>query len=297
VSTETTTSSLRGRSLVGAQLSAVSLAGSDLRGTDFSGADLHGADLSHARSGMSRSWAAIVAAGAFVCSIGIGLAAGVCTRYLHALHSSDERRLRVAAWFVTAMLLVFVVAGIVKGLAYAVRVVLPTSAAIAAVVAVAAIVTGVGTGKGALVALVFLAFVALVVALSVLVRAVAGTEGRVIFALVAITGGLAGAAVGGGLGSTAIAIGAMLMARRSAKLESAFPLLERTIAAIASRGGTSFRGATLANANLSDARWIACDFRGADLTGARFEHATLRACRFDRGRDVANERTSEPSSS
>jgi hypothetical protein len=105
----------------------------------------------------------------------------------------------------------------------------------------------------------------------------------VFFTLVALAGGLAGAFVGGGIAGTAIAIAAMLMARRSTKLEAEYPVLERTIAAIASRRGTRFRDANLAGANLADTRLVACDFRGANLTGTRFDHATMLACRMDRG--------------
>jgi hypothetical protein len=280
--TERTTSQLRGQSLIGAQLTSAVLAGSDLRGTDFTGADLHDADLSHIRSGMSRSWTALVVLGSFAFSVGIGLVAGISTRYLHSLYASDELRLRIAAWFVMAMLLAFIVAGIAKGLRFALRTVLPVGAVVAVIVGVVIVVTGLGTGRGVLPAVLFLAFVAFVVALSVLVRAIAGTTGRLFFTLVALAGGFAGAAVGGGLEAGAIAIGAMLMARRSAKPDAEYPLLERTIAAIASRGGTCFRNANLAGANLADARLIACDFRGANLTGARFDHATMLACRIDR---------------
>jgi hypothetical protein len=280
--TERSTSQLREHSLIGAQLPSATLAGSDLRGTDFSGADLHGADLSHIRSGMSRGWTAVVVLASLVFSIGIGLVAGLCTHYLRSLYASDELRLRIAAWFVTAMLLAFIVVGIAKGLRYAVRTVLPVGAVVAVPVGIGIVVSGLGTGSGALLALLFLALVALLVAFSVLVRAVAGTAGRLFFTVVALAGGLAGAAAGGGLEAGAIAIGAMLMAHRSAKLEAEYPLLERTIAAIASRGGTRFRNANLAGANLEDARLVACDFRGATLTGARFDHAKMLACRLDR---------------
>jgi uncharacterized protein YjbI with pentapeptide repeats len=58
-------------------------------------------------------------------------------------------------------------------------------------------------------------------------------------------------------------------------------VLSRVIAAIASRGGTRFRGADLAGANLEHARLVACDFRGANLRGARLDRATVRLCRFD----------------
>jgi hypothetical protein len=281
--TPRTASQLRERSLVGAQLPSAALAGSDLRGTDFTSADLHDADLSQIQTGMSRGWTALVVLGSLVVSVGIGVVAGICTRHLRALYASDELRLRLAAWFVTAMMLAFLLVGIAKGLRYALRTVAPVAAVLAAVVGVVIVAAGLGTGRGALLAVIFLAFVVLVVALSVLVRALAGTTGNLFFALVAVAGGIAGAAVGGGLPATSIAIGAMLMARRSSKLEAEFPLLHRTIAAIASRGGTCFRNANLAGASLTDARLIACDFRGATLTGAHFDHATMHACRVDRG--------------
>jgi hypothetical protein len=282
MASEHTTSPLREQSFVGARLPAASLGGTDLRGADFTGADLHDADLTRIRSGMSRGWTTLVVSAAFVLSVGIGLVAGICSRHLRAMYTSDERRLRLAAWFVTAMLLVFIAVGIGKGLRFASRTVLPGGTALAILIAIVAVATGSGTGSGALVAVIFLAFVALVVALSVLARAVAATAGRAAFTLVAVAGGLAGAIVGGGLGAAAIAIGAMLMAHRSAKLEAEHSLMDRTIAAIASRRGTRFCNANLAGANLEDAQLIACDFRGADLTGARFNRATMRACRLDR---------------
>jgi hypothetical protein len=92
------------------------LAGSDLRGTDFTSADLHDADLSHIRAGMSRGWAALVVFGSLVFSVGVGVVAGVSMHYLKGLYSNDDLRLRLAAGFVTAMLVAFLLVGIVKGL-------------------------------------------------------------------------------------------------------------------------------------------------------------------------------------
>src|SRR6185437_1236437 len=104
--------SLREHSLRGARLSAASLAGADLRGTNFTGADLHDADLSRIRSGMSRGWGTLVVAGSLACSIGIGLVAGICMRELRMLHADPNLRMRTAAWFITTMLLAFLVVGI-----------------------------------------------------------------------------------------------------------------------------------------------------------------------------------------
>jgi hypothetical protein len=273
---------LRGQSQIGAHLPSAALAGLDLRGTDFTGADLRDADLSHIRSGMSRTWTCVVVFASLLLSIGIGVVAGIYTHYIHSLYASGDLRVRLVAWFVTAMLLAFIGVAIAKGLIFALRTVVPVGAGLAIIVGVVMVVSGHGTGNGILLALTLLALVVLVVALSVLVRALAGTAGKMFFTLVALAGGLAGAAVGGGLAAGAIAVSAMLMAHRSAKLKIQYPLLARVIAAIASHGGTSFRNANLAGANLADTRLIACDFRGATLTGARFDGATMTACRIDR---------------
>ncbi len=272
---------LRGRCFTGARLASASLAGRDVRGADFTEADLRGADLSHIRAGMSRGWTALLVLGSLALSIALGVVVGLCARFLHAMYVSDDPRRRLEVVFVIAALLAVLIAGIWKGLWFATRHVLPVAAALAVAAGAIAAITGLGTGEGALLALVFLALATVIVTLSVLVRATAGTAGGLYFAIVAISGGLAGGAAGGGLIAAAVAIGAMLMARRSARLEAAFPLLSRVTAAIASRGGTRFRGADLAGANLEHARLVACDFRGANLRGARLDRATARLCRFD----------------
>jgi hypothetical protein len=274
-------SDLRGRRFTGARLASVSLAGRDLRGADFTDADLRGADLSQVRTGMSRGWAALLVVGSLALSIALGAVVGACARFLHAMFTSDDVRLRLVVVFVVAAVLAFLIAGIWKGLRFATRHVLPVAAALAIAAGAIGAISGIGTGTGGLLGLVFLALAAVIVALSVLARATAGTTGGLPFAIVAIAGGLAGGATGGGLIAAAVAIGAMLMARRSGHIEAAFPLLSRLTIAVASRGGTRFRGANLAGANLADARLVACDFRGANLRGARLDRATVRLCRFD----------------
>jgi len=268
---------VRGRSMAGANLSSATLSGFDLRGTDLSGADLRDADLSLIRSGMTPAWTALVVGAALVVSVALGLVIGASTRYLRAMYESADVRLRFVALFVSASLLVFVVAGVWRGLRFATRDVLPVTAALAIAAGLIAIVTGTGTGAGALTAVMFLVVAAVIVVLAVLVRAVGGAGGRVLFSLVAIAGGLAGGAAGGGLFAALVAISAMLMARRDHA-----PLLARTTAAVASRHGTSFRNANLAGANLNGAKLIACDFRGADLHGARLDRAHAMLCWFDK---------------
>ena len=272
-----------GRCLREARLSSASLAGIDLRGVDLTGADLHGADLSRIRSGMSRYWAALLVTGSLLLSIALGAITGICAHALQSMYASDDVRRRFVAMFVVAALLVFLAGGIWRGVEFASRNVLPVTAALAIAAGQIAVISGTGTGIGGLIAMVFLALAAAIVVLSVVVRAIAGSVGKLVFSIVAIAGGLAGGAMGGGLTAAAAAIGAMLMARRSASLKAAFPVLARTITAIASPGGTRFRNANLAGANLTEAQLVACDFRGANLANTRFDRVTVRLCRFDPG--------------
>jgi hypothetical protein len=280
---EIITSDLRGRRFIGARLGSVSLHGRDVRGADFTGADLRGADLSHIRAGMSRGWTALLVIGSFALSIALGGVVGLCARFLHSMYADNDVRHRLVVVFIVIAVLAFLIAGIGKGLWFATRRVLPAAAALAIAAGAVGVISGIGTGVSGLLALVFLALAVAIVALSVLVRATAGTAGGLYFTIVAIAGGLAGGATGGGLIAAAVAIGAMLMARRSVRLEAAFPLLSRVITAVAGHGGTRFRDANLVGANLEHAQLIACDFRGADLRGARLDRATLRLCRFDPG--------------
>lgn len=276
-------SNVRGRSLAGAGLAAVTLAGEDLRGTDFTGADLHDADLSNVRAGMSPRWEAWIVLGSLAVSIALGVLIGVCARYLATIiTTSGDVRARMAGLYVGSALLVFLVAGIWKGLRYATNTVLPVIVAIAIAAALTAVITGTGTGLVALVTAVFVALAVVLVALAALVRAMAGTVGTLAFVLVALSGALAAGIAGGGWLATAIAIGAMLMARRSEHIESLYPGLARATAAIACRGGTRFRDADLRGARFANARLVACDFRGAKLDGAQLDHATMRLCRMGR---------------
>lgn len=268
------------------------MSGADLRGADFSGADLHGADLSRARLGMSLAWAALVVALALAMSLAIGAVSGVAGRFLHALIASDDAKHRIVGIFVAVSLLVFLGAGIWKGLRWATRLVLPAVAAVGVAVGLIAVIAGAGTGAAALAAVAFVMLAAAIVTVSVLARAAAGIAGTLYFAVVAISGALIGRALGGGVAALAVAIGAMLMARRSARTHD-FPLLSRLSTLLACRGGTRFRDADLSGAHFDGARVVATDFRGARLEGASFDGAEIRLCQFDRAAEPGGGRAQQ----
>lgn len=272
---------LRGRSFAASELPLANLAGSDLRGADFTGADLRGADFSRALCGMERGWMLLVGLGALALSVAIGMVSGWAGGVVHDLIASDEVRPRLVGVFIAATVAVFLILGSWRGLRRATFTVLPVAGAVAIAAGIVGILSGIGTGAGALAIVGFLLMAFAIVALAVLARAMAGIISQLAFVVVAIAGGLTGGAMGGGFAAAAIAIGAMVMARRSSRKEMLFPTVARLCAAIACRHGSHFRDAELSGALFDDARLVACDFRGARLDNAHLDRTATRLCRFD----------------
>lgn len=272
---------LRARSFRGQNLERASLAGSDLRGVDLSGAILRGADLRGVRTGMRPAWAALVVALAMVSSIAAGVVAGYAGRLVERAIASEVPGLRAMGIFVAVALAVFLFTTAIWGLRSAVRLVLPIELSVVVIAAVVAIATGAGTGRAAFVGLAYLVVVALTVTLATLARTVAGGAGAIFFTIVAISGALTGAALGGGLAATAIALASLVAGQRVLRGAKGFPRLERIASRIAARGGTSFRHADLSGAHLEEAKLSASDFRGARLDAVEWTSATRRLCVFD----------------
>jgi hypothetical protein len=272
---------LRGCDFAGQCLARASLAGADLRAADFTGADLRDADLREARTGMRRGWAAAMVSVALAISIGAGVAAGYAGRLLQHVIQSRVPGARALGAFVAASLAVLLLTAAIRGLRVAFARVLPAIAALAALGMVIAVASGVGTGHGLLVVVAFLIVVAAILVLATLARLVAGGVSAFFFLVVAVSGVLGSAAIGGGLTATAIAVAAMVAGRRALHGASGFPRLVRVASEIAVRGGTRFAGADLRGARLTRAHLYACDFRGAKLEGARLDDAELRLSLFD----------------
>lgn len=272
---------LRGRSLRRRQLAGADLRGADLRGADLSGADLRGADLREARTGAGLAWATTVVGGALALSVATGLLSGLGGRYLTQLWQSDAMIDQVLSVFVTSALVVLVLASVVVGLGRTLRTVVPVLAATLAVAWIVTVLSGLGTGHMALAALAWVMAVAVVVILALAARALAGGVRALAFMLVAVSGALSGALLGGGVAATIVAIGTVIAAQRSLRGAPGYTRLARLVAAINARGGTSFQDADLSNARLEDTTLQACDLRGARLDGAHLDGARLRACRFD----------------
>lgn len=149
------------------------------------------------RTGLTPRSKTLLVLAALALSIALGLVTGVGAQRLLALFASNEPRKVALALQASAGLIVFLAAALWTGGANATRWVLPVVSAMYVSAAAIAIATGVGTGTGALAVLGFVLVAVAVIALAALARAGAGLVGKVPFALVALSGGLAGGLVGG----------------------------------------------------------------------------------------------------
>lgn len=262
------------------ELAGADLSARDLRGLDFSNADLRDANLSKVRTGLDPGWTFVMLMASLSISVLLGVATGIAGNRLSRLLVSNDLRIRVVALLLSAELLVFLVLSVWKGLRFAVRFVLIPSAAIAIALSVVGASLG-GTGVGGIVMLTFTVMLFAVIALGALSRAVAGASGTVLFVVVAMSGALVGNALGGGLAAAAVAIGALLLGRRSLANAPESPQLARWTRLIACAPGTSFRNADLRGARLDGARLHCTDLRGAKLDGATLHGTALSMCELD----------------
>ncbi len=274
---------LRGCSFAGRSLAGASLRGADVRGADFHGADLRDADLREIRTGMRPAWAALMTALALAVSIAAGAASGYAGRLLQRAMTSPVPQVRALGILVAISLVLLLVVAAVRGLWRAMTRVLPVITALSVAGALIVASTGVGTGRALWTTAAFFLCVAVILVLAVLARLVAGGVGALFFFAVAISGALVGAALGGGLTATAIAIGALVAGQRALRGSPGYPWIERVASALAARGATSFAGADLRGVHLERAHLHASDFRGARLEDAHLRDATIRLCAFDEG--------------
>jgi hypothetical protein len=263
-------------------LEGADLHGLDLRGLDLTGANLREANLRNARCGMSRGWEVFVTLGALLASVGIGVVCGLGGSHLESMLRSDSTHpvARFSAAFLAAELLILLAGFIWKGPRAALRWLLPQAFALIAAGMVVAWMSGY-TGKSGLVMVGGTLLMVALLSLGALARAVAGASGRLLFMVVALSGALAGRAIGGGLVAFAMALGAVIVGQRVLSRPESAPSLSRWASAIVSAGGTSFRGADLRGAHLEQATLDCCDLRGANFDGAHLDAASLRVVALD----------------
>jgi hypothetical protein len=262
------------RALRSRDLHGVDLHGADLRGVDLTASNLRGADLSGAVTGRPVAWTVALGAAGVVLSWLLGVVAGRIAADVRVWLTAADARYRVAAYFVIAQVVLFLIVVLWRGMAVALSRVTAIAAAVTLAIALVMVVTGLGSGRAALAALWLVLVAGALVSLGVLARISAGSAVPWLFYVSAVGGGLMGREAGGGILVVAMAIVAALVGRRALGKKRYDPLESRWVDAVACVGGTRFRGADLTGAKLSGAT-----LRNSDFRDAAFDESQLKDVR------------------
>jgi hypothetical protein len=246
-------------------LTNTDFSGSDLRGADFSDSDLSGADFSNARTGIPAPdvvWLTIVS---LTVSLLSGYFAMLTGHTVQMLLKSGDQLLGAAGIIAIAISVIFIAYAWWKGGGTAIRNLIIPASLVALVIGLVAYFSGVGTGKGMAYLILSNILMMVMFVIGTVARAAAGSLSNILFVLVALSGGMFGRSVGGGIGTVVMAIACMQISKRALNNVPGFEGLRKIAAYIISKYGTSFRNATLKGSNFSKAKIHNADFSNTDF--------------------------------
>ena len=246
-------------------LSGVDFSGSDLRGANLGGSNLTGANFSNVRTGIPT----MIIVWLFLVSLAASLLAGYIAmltgRTIQGLLKSGDPRLGAAGIIAIALSVLFIAYAWWKGGGAAIRNLIIPASAVALIIGLVAYFTGAGTGMG--MAYLVLSNILLMVMfiIGTVARAAAGSLSNVLFLVVALSGGMFGKSVWGGIGTVVMALACMQISKRALNNAPGFEGLRKIAASITRRYGTSFRDAKLKDADFSHSRLNNADFSNTDF--------------------------------
>jgi len=259
-------------------LSNVDFSGSDLRGVNFSGSDLSGADFTTVRTGIPTT----IVVWLFLVSLAVSLLSGYMAmltgRTIQGMLKSGDPYLGAAGIIAIALSVLFIAYAWWKGGGTAIRNLIIPASIVALIIGLVAYFTGVGTGKGMAYLILCNILLAAMVVIGTIARAAAGSLSNILFLIVALSGGMFGRSVGGGIGTVVMAIACMQISKRALSNAPGFEGLRRIAASITSKYGTSFRHAKLENANFSHAKIHNADFSNTDFALVNWGDSTKMHC-------------------
>jgi uncharacterized protein YjbI with pentapeptide repeats len=246
-------------------LSGVDFSGSDLRGANLGGSNLIGANFSNVRTGipiMIVVWLFLLSV---VASLLSGYIAMLTGRTIQGMLKSGEPRLGAAGIIAIALSVFFIAYAWWKGGGAAIRNLIIPASVVALIIGLVAYFTGVGTGEG--MAYLILSNILLMVMfiIGTVARAAAGSLSNILFLIVALSGGMFGKSVGGGIGTVVMALACMQISKRALDNVPGFEGLRKIAASITRRYGTSFRDAKLQGANFAHSQIRSADFSNTDF--------------------------------
>ena len=238
---------------------------SDLRGTDFSGADLTGVDFTNIKTGITPLITALIFVAALIISLLSGYVAMLTGRTVQTMLASTDKNVRISGIVSVVVLLVFILYTYWKGFLTSLSYLILPASVITILIGVTGYVSGLGTGKGMLFLVLSYFLLSIMFLIGTLSRAVAGTlSSTILFIIVAVSGGMFGKSVGGGIGTVVMAISCALISKRALSGAKGFKRLRKIAFFLTTKFGTSFRNTKLVNANFSQSKIHNTDFSNAD---------------------------------
>ncbi len=274
---------LRGRSFQGQDLTGANFSRADIRSANFRGANLTDANFSNAKAGLTDVWKAVLLAGLFALAFlsgGFALILSILvTHKTFALTTATVGAIATPSVVILLTVLAFAALFALRAGFNTVDALLLKGMVVATVISTTLLGyqptwgVAIAVGTLAVIAAVFLAeSVAIIVASAEMVwGTIAGSAaGAITLVTAAVGASIAGSPAWLPLGAVGLGI---YVAWRALTGEEIDTSIRNLALAIASNGGTSFRGSNLTDTNFAQARLNSTDFREATLTRSRFYQA------------------------
>jgi hypothetical protein len=183
---------------------------------------------------------------------------------------SDVERVRLAGVVSMCLMLLFIIYAYIKGVGTAVAGLIVPVLIIAVLIGAVNLILGNDTAP-MLYLILSLVLIVVMVIVGTVARAAAGVLSGILFVVVALSGGIFGKSLEGGIGTVIMAIACAMISKRALSGAKGFDGLKMIACYITSKFGTSFRQATLKNANFSHGRIRNADFTEADLSNVHWD--------------------------
>ena len=259
-------------------LSNAKFSDADLRGANFSGSDLTGAEFTNVKTGITPLNTGLL----FFLALGVSLLSGfvamLAGRTIQLMLSSHDQKIEIAGILTLVIVVLFIAYAWWKGDQNAIiRLIVPVII-LAIVIGVIAYVSGLGTGKGMLYLVLSLLLIVVMFVIGTAARAAAGTLSTILFFIVAVSGGMFGRTVGGGIGTVVLAISCAMISKRALAGTKGFDGLRKVAFFITSKFGTSFRDSQLTHTSFHQSKIQNSDFTNADLTTVKWNDSRKINC-------------------
>jgi hypothetical protein len=276
---------LKGKCFRGEDLSGCDFSGCDIRGTDFTNAILTGVDFTNATCGLKKRQAMTLLAVLVAAAIILGLVAGIVGAFADVrFFSADETDQAAFAWITPIVIMGFTFVSLTRSmsvgfgifaLAFVIATVgalisstaIPVAASVATAIAVNSLVAGATAAVSSLMVAAVLAFritIALIVA--------GGFVGAFIVGILYIDATVPTSSIASAVSVAAIVLPlAAYVGWRALKGDRKHTITWVTANFLATKWGTSFRGADLTDANFSRAVLKSTDFSQAILTNTKWD--------------------------